>query len=44
MNALNETGAVVVGISSHAVVAHDLFKKADKLRFHEDENVNDAER
>lgn len=33
MNALNEKGVVVVGISGDAVMTHALFKKAEKLNF-----------
>lgn len=33
MNALNDKGIVVVGISGDSVVTHGLFKKAEKLNF-----------
>jgi thioredoxin-dependent peroxiredoxin len=33
MNALNEKGIVVIGISGDAVMTHALFKKAEKLNF-----------
>jgi len=33
MNALNEKGIAVVGISGDSVVTHGLFKKAEKLNF-----------
>jgi peroxiredoxin Q/BCP len=33
MNALNEKGIVVVGISGDTVLTHSLFKKAEKLNF-----------
>lgn len=33
MNALNEKGIVVIGISGDSVMAHALFKKAEKLNF-----------
>lgn len=33
MNALNEKGIVVVGISGDTVITHALFKKAEKLNF-----------
>jgi peroxiredoxin Q/BCP len=33
MNALNEKGIVVIGVSGDAVVTHALFKKAEKLNF-----------
>src|SRR4051812_20003692 len=33
MNALNEKGIVVIGISGDAVTTHALFKKAEKLNF-----------
>jgi len=33
MNALNEQGIIVIGISGDAVMTHALFKKAEKLNF-----------
>jgi peroxiredoxin Q/BCP len=43
MNALNEKGVVVVGISGDSVQNHSLFKKAEKLNFtllaHEDGTI-----
>ena len=33
MNALNDKGIVVIGISGDSVITHGLFKKAEKLNF-----------
>ena len=33
MNALNEKGIIVIGVSGDSVVTHALFKKAEKLNF-----------